>query len=195
MGGWGMIKSRFKDMLKKFRDANINVLIVAHTKEDTHEDVTKKSPKLDANLSKDLMGMMDVIGYMRMATVDGEKQRIVQFESSETYDAGDRTGILPKFVNANIGFKGVYELISGNKKYKKSTEENKPEEPEENHEMEENNVKPEEENKENKSDIIKNNQEILEMKQKIVNYMKINHPAITKQKDREDEIKKMTGLE
>ena len=208
MGGWGMIKSRFKEMLKKFRDANVNVLIVAHTKEDTHEDVTKKSPKLDANLSKDLMGMMDVIGYMRMATVNGEKQRIVQFESSETYDAGDRTGILPKFIDANIGFKGVYALISGNKKYKKSTEEDKPlklsdEKQEDDSDVIERYMQKEEElekeeqaeKKEQKVDAMKSNHDNLAKKQQIINHMKLNHPAIIKQKDREDEIVKMTGLE
>lgn len=122
MKGWGYVKTTIKRMLKGFRDLNINVLIIAHTKEEDFDGITKKSPRFDANLSKDLMGMMDVIGYMRLATIDGEKQRIVTFESSETYEAGDRTSILPKYINADMGFSGLYELISKNKKYNSTTE-------------------------------------------------------------------------
>lgn len=137
MSGWGMIKSRFKEMLKVFRDVNMNVLIIAHTKEDDYEGITKKSPKLDANLAKDLMGMMDVIGYMKIASVNGEKKRIVQFESSETYDAGDRTNVLPKTVEADNGFQGVYDLIINNKNYTKTIEMEQISKPEEDNTSEE----------------------------------------------------------
>lgn len=118
LGGWGFVKTQMKRFISDLKMINKNVLFIAHVKEEEYEGVTKKAPKLDANLAKELMAKMDVIGYMRMANVEGKKTRVINFETSETFEAGDRTSTLPSYILADGGFKDLYKTITKNKKYK-----------------------------------------------------------------------------
>lgn len=118
LGGWGFIKTQMKRFISDIKMINKNVLFIAHVKEEEYEGIIKKTPKLDANLAKELMAKMDVIGYMRMANVEGKKTRVINFETSETFEAGDRTSTLPSYVIADGGFKDLYKTITKNKKYK-----------------------------------------------------------------------------
>jgi len=122
MKGWGYVKGKMKEMLKAFRDLNKNVIFIAHVKSTEDGGQNKKTPRLDANLSSDLMAMMDIIGFFSVINKDNEEKRVLAFKPSVSYDAGDRTGTLPEFFNASEGFPKMYEILLANKVFAKSKE-------------------------------------------------------------------------
>ena len=122
MKGWGFVKDKMREMLKTFRDLNKNVIFIAHTKTQEDDGSIKKIPKLDANLSGELMAMMDVIGYMAIINADGEQKRVIAFKPSAKYDAGDRTGILPEYFDPSKGFETLKELVYNNPRWQKKVE-------------------------------------------------------------------------
>jgi hypothetical protein len=117
MKGWGYVKDTMKQMLKSFRDMNKNIIFVAHTKNIEDDGVQRKTPKLDANLSGELMAMMDIIGYMFVINDDKTTKRVIGFRASPKYDAGDRSDTLPEYYNPNDGFDKLLEIISKNAKF------------------------------------------------------------------------------
>lgn len=117
MKGWGYVKDKMKQMLKSFRDLNKNVIFVAHLKEKEEDGQIKKTPKLDANLTSELMAMMDIIGYMFILNDGKEQKRVISFKPSIRFDAGDRTSALPEFFNPNDGFDKLYETVTSSKAF------------------------------------------------------------------------------
>jgi len=126
MKGWGYVKDKMKQMLKSFRDMDKNVIFVAHVKEKEDDGQIKKTPKLDANLSAELMAMMDIIGYMFMINNKDVQKRVISFQPSVRFDAGDRTNTLPEYFNPDDGFQKLYDVVTSSKafSYKKELEKN-----------------------------------------------------------------------
>lgn len=117
MKGWGFVKDTMRQMLKSFRDLNKNVIFVAHVKNIEDDGVLKKTPKLDANLSGELMSMMDLIGYMFVIADKVAPKRVITFKATNKYDAGDRSDTLPEFFNPNDGFDKISEIVLKNPKF------------------------------------------------------------------------------
>lgn len=112
MKGWGFVKDSMKQMLKSFRDLDKNIIFIAHVKNIDDDGQTKKTPKLDANLSNDLMAMMDAIGYMFVIADKEKPKRVITFKSTGKFDAGDRSDTLPEYLNPDDGFDKVIEAMT-----------------------------------------------------------------------------------
>lgn len=117
MKGWGFVKDTMRQMLKSFRDMDKNIIFIAHVKNIDDDGQTKKTPKLDANLSNDLMAMMDLIGYMFTINDKSSPKRIITFKSTGKFDAGDRSDTLPEYYNPSDGFDPIIEAMQKNKQF------------------------------------------------------------------------------
>lgn len=117
--GWGVAKERFKAMLRKFRDLNVNLVLVAHSNEKKDEEMTTVRPKLQASLDEDICAMMHVVGFMKSVMGPDKKQiRRLFLNPTEKYYAKDRLGILPSSMD-NPKFDDVRNTLLANAQYVK----------------------------------------------------------------------------
>ncbi len=94
--GWGVAKTKFKDAIRKFRDLDVNLILVAHSSEKKAEEGVLVRPKLSASLDEDVCAMMDVVGYLKMTRKkDGDNEVTMYVQPTENYYAKDRSGVLP----------------------------------------------------------------------------------------------------
>jgi phage nucleotide-binding protein len=96
--GWGVAKEKFRQLMRSFRDLDMNVIFVAHSSEKKEEEATLVRPKLQASLDEDVCGMMDVVGYLKMEKADKKRVRRLYTQPTEKYYAKDRTGSLPEYI-------------------------------------------------------------------------------------------------
>lgn len=116
--GWGVAKDRMRSFLKAIRDLDKHVIIVAHVDEKQDEGQTlKKRPKLQANLSQELIDMMDIVAYMQtIRGDDGTVRRILRVQpDSDSFEAKDRTATLGEIIEPD--FKKIIEAVVENKQF------------------------------------------------------------------------------
>jgi hypothetical protein len=93
--GYGILKDSLIAMMRGFRDANVNVLVACHTK---NEDVPGEGKmwrlKLPSDWSKDIMSMQDAAGFLALVKDnDGNEVRRLFLRPSERYEAKARGDI------------------------------------------------------------------------------------------------------
>ena len=89
---------RLRMLISSFRDIEKNLVCTAHSKSETDKatGLTVIKPMLTPALSKTVMGIFDVVGYLRI-TSKGE--RVLRVQPSKTILAKSRLG-LPDEINA-----------------------------------------------------------------------------------------------
>jgi hypothetical protein len=116
--GWGVAKDKMRQFLKALRDLGKHVIVIAHVAEEKDEDSSlKKRPRLAANLSQELIDMMDIVAFMDIAKgTDGEVKRILRVQpESDKFEAKDRTNTLGPIVEPD--FKKIIEAVVENKQF------------------------------------------------------------------------------
>jgi hypothetical protein len=90
--GWGYMRDRFLSITRAYRDAGADVLTICHSELKDLPNGTKKwNIKLPSDYAREVMGMMDVVGFTEIVTgTDGEKIFRVHFSPSPIFDAGVR---------------------------------------------------------------------------------------------------------
>jgi hypothetical protein len=90
--GWGYMRDRFLSITRSYRDAGADVLTICHSELKNLPNGTKKwNIKLPSDYAREVMGMMDVVGFTEIITgSDGEKIFRVNFSPSSIFDAGVR---------------------------------------------------------------------------------------------------------
>lgn len=71
---WGSSREMIQFLVRRFRDLDVHALFVAAVDED--QDAKKKwyfTPMLPGKLSKDVQGLVDVVGYIRKIPLEGGK--------------------------------------------------------------------------------------------------------------------------
>lgn len=112
--GWGVAKERFRHMVRAFRDAEVNLILVSHSAEKTEEDATLIRPKLPAHLDEDVCAMMDVVGFMTPYQVDKTKSvRRIFFTPTQKFYAKQRGSILPDFMD-DATFADIKDTVDKN---------------------------------------------------------------------------------
>lgn len=109
--GYGILRDRFMDLMRKFRDAGVNVCITCHA---ANEDVPGEGKmwrmKLPSDYAREVMAMMDAVGFLGWHTDnDGKKKRRLYLRPTSSFDAkargnldlttGEHKDILPEFMD------------------------------------------------------------------------------------------------
>lgn len=117
MAGWGWLKKTLRDYIKVLRDSGKHVLLIAHVDEKQDEDRQLKRPMIETKVSKDIVNMVDIVGYMTVVqTPEGESKRVIIVDpGSDKYTAKDRTGQLGKIIPPD--FSQIVEASQGTKDY------------------------------------------------------------------------------
>lgn len=94
--GWGEIANRMSTQLRRLRDAGKNVILIAHVDEKEDDGRLVKRPLIQTKLSKKLINMVDLVGYMYgRLNEDNKVERVISFDpSDDKIEAKDRTGAL-----------------------------------------------------------------------------------------------------
>jgi len=92
MPGWGYMRDRFLSLTRAYRDAGADVLTICHSELEEMPNGSKKwMMKLPSNYAREVMGMMDVVGFTEVVTSpDMAKTFRVHFSPSQMFDAGVR---------------------------------------------------------------------------------------------------------
>lgn len=115
---WGVAKDKIRVFLKTLRDLDKHIIVIAHVDEKADDQGSlKKRPKLGANMSQELIDMVDVVAYMTVAKgIDGTVKRILRVQpESDAFEAKDRSGVLGEIVEPD--FKKIIEAIVENKQF------------------------------------------------------------------------------
>ena len=94
-GVWGKAAELLRRLIRTFRDLDVHVIIVAAEQE--KEDELKRTrfmPALPGKLAKEAQGFVDVVGYLRVLQIGGDRHkshlRRLYLMPSERFDAKDR---------------------------------------------------------------------------------------------------------
>jgi hypothetical protein len=92
MAGWGIMRDRFMALTRSYRDAGADVLTICHSELVEQPDKSKKySMKLPSDYAREVMGMMDVVGFLEVArNSEGLNVRRLHLEKTPMFDAGIR---------------------------------------------------------------------------------------------------------
>lgn len=105
MAGWGQVKKEMRNFIKWLRDSGKNVVLIAHVDEKPDEDRIVKRPMLATKLSDELITMVDIVGYMRVITQDGEEKRVISVDAGDDKIVSkDRTGKLGKYIKPDFAY-------------------------------------------------------------------------------------------
>lgn len=116
MAGWGFMKNTFRDYIRLLRDSGLNVLLLAHVAEEKDEDRIVKRPMIETKINRDIVNMLDIVGYMTVIGSGDEAKRIIQVDAeSDRYIAKDRTGMLGKIIEPD--FSKIVAAIQGTESY------------------------------------------------------------------------------
>lgn len=114
---WGKVGQLMKTQITNFRNLDMNVVFTALTRvnrvggedeEDLGTDETL-GPAVSPSVAGHLEASVDIIGYLIKRQVivkrkDGDRRKIIRrrliLEGAERYLVGDRTGVLPAFIDA-----------------------------------------------------------------------------------------------
>lgn len=92
MAGWGIMRDRFMALTRSYRDAGADVLTICHSELVEQPDKSRKySMKLPSDYAREVMGMMDAVGFLEVArSSDGTNVRRLHLEKTPMFDAGIR---------------------------------------------------------------------------------------------------------
>lgn len=79
--GYGMRKQMFLQLLKDVGVMGMNIIFVAHEKEERQGDDTRVRPEISGSAASDLVKEMELVGYMQAIGTD----RTITFDPSERY--------------------------------------------------------------------------------------------------------------
>lgn len=123
--GWDLLQREFEKQIIQLSLTDYGIIFISHTKEmeivGKYAKYTKISPSLHNQARKILLPFVDSIGYCTMdIKKDGQEnlkeRRVIKFEPSEYYEAGDRTGMLPGQIPLNYHvFKNCFKTKIKNK--------------------------------------------------------------------------------
>lgn len=115
--GWGWLRKTMRDYVKVLRDSGMHVLLVAHVDDKPDEDRVLLRPLVTTKVSKDIVNMVDVVGYMTVVqTPDGESKRVIFVDpSSDKFTAKDRTGQLGRVIEPD--FTKIIKAVHGTETY------------------------------------------------------------------------------
>jgi hypothetical protein len=120
--GWGVAKDKFKKMIRRFRDLDVNLILVAHSAEKKTEESLIVRPKLQASLEEDVCAMMNLVGYLKVEKGSDKKlKRRLLCQPTDCYYAKDRTGTLPESIE-DPTFDKVQEIVHTNPHFLKSAQ-------------------------------------------------------------------------
>lgn len=116
--GWGLVKEKMRNFLKTLRDMEKHLIIIAHVDEKQDEaSAIKKRPRLQANLTQELINQMDIVAYMQVIkSTDGTVKRILRVQpESDYFEAKDRTNTLGDIVEPD--FTNIVKAVVENKQF------------------------------------------------------------------------------
>ena len=115
--GWGWLRKTMRDYVKVLRDSGMHVLLVAHVDDKPDQDRVLLRPLITTKVSKDIVNMVDIVGYMTVVqTADGESKRVIFVDpSSDKFTAKDRTGQLGKIIEPD--FSKIIKAVHGTTNY------------------------------------------------------------------------------
>lgn len=117
MAGWGWLKQTLRDYIRLLKDQGINVLLIAHVEEKEDEGRMIKRPMIETKISRDIVNMVDVVGYMTVIQdEEGNSKRAIYVDpTSDRYVVKDRTGQLGKIIEPD--FSKIVKACQGTEKY------------------------------------------------------------------------------
>lgn len=112
MMGWGTLKSRFAEWVKKVRMMNINMLFIAHEKEERNGDDVRIRPDIKGASFGEVFKLADQVGYMYK---DAAGSTVLDFNPC-AYFYGKNTGqfekmLVPNFHTEPDFFQGLAERM------------------------------------------------------------------------------------
>jgi len=84
---WGLIKKRFRQFVWTLKRSGMNVIFVAHEKEQQDDQSVLKRPDVSANMSTELVNLSDVVGHMK---IDMDDNRVLRVQPEKKAVAKDR---------------------------------------------------------------------------------------------------------
>ncbi|MCK9629976.1 MAG: ATP-binding protein [Bacteroidales bacterium] len=89
--GYGVLRDRFLTLTRAYRDAGADVLTICHSElVEKPEGGKKWAMKLPSDYAREVMAMMDVVGFLEVARTGKEDVRRVHFRKTPHFDAGCR---------------------------------------------------------------------------------------------------------
>lgn len=112
MKEWGLAGDKLKTVVRAFRDLPLNTIIIALDKTDKDENgKVSIAPALPGQLSMNIPGFLDIVGYMTANDEEDEIVRRLQTQKTRKVIAKDRTGVLaPVIESPSIPL--IFEQIS-----------------------------------------------------------------------------------
>ena len=93
----GIAASQMRSLLRRVRDLNVHLVLTALERRDVDENTSSVSygPALGPSVGNDTMGLVDLVGYCAVETINGTEFRTATFTPTQTRRAKDRYGLLP----------------------------------------------------------------------------------------------------
>lgn len=89
--GYGQLRDRFFKIIRSYRDAGADVLTLCHAELVEVPNGGKKwTMKLPSDYAREVLGMMEVIGFMEVVKADGKNVHRLNLTPSPMFDAGCR---------------------------------------------------------------------------------------------------------
>lgn len=90
--GYGVMRDRFLSLTRAYQHAGADVLTLCHSELQEQPDTSRKQTiKLPSNYAKEVMGQMDIVGYLEVyRKPDGTNGRRLNLQKTPMYDAGYR---------------------------------------------------------------------------------------------------------
>jgi hypothetical protein len=107
---WGVMYERLMLMVRDYRDLPLHFIWTAHVKEDItpRTKERKLKPALSGQAKQDLVGVFDIVGYLRTERLEGQNVRVLSTQDHPDYVAKERDTDLPE----NLGNTTMEEIFS-----------------------------------------------------------------------------------
>ena len=119
-GDWGRSMEYVRRIVRKFRDLDLHVVFVmgAVFREDSETGVAQQMPNLPGNLSPEVAGYFDILGYLHMErTKPGVFGRKLRVQPSPKWRAKDRTNTLGAVIDEDqLDLTRMLKFINGKEK-------------------------------------------------------------------------------
>jgi hypothetical protein len=79
--GWGVLKTRFRNKLNEWQSWGLDVVLIAHEKEDKNGETRVLRPDMQGGSYAEVLKSADFVGYVQMVG----KQRILDFSPTDSY--------------------------------------------------------------------------------------------------------------
>lgn len=108
IAGWGAVKDEMRRFIKALKNTGKNIVLIGHVEEKDDEQSIVKRPKMATKLADELVGLVDIVGYMQVindeTAEDGQKRIISVDASNNRIISKDRTGKLGKYVKPDYSY-------------------------------------------------------------------------------------------